>query len=1117
MKLLLLITTLFYFCFNIISQSSLYLPGAVNYVQVGDLDVPGDQLTVEALVQYTDPSINVVSKHTNPADVNYLLRIGSFEITTTQGFANFGGVATAGVTLVPGETYHIAATYNGQHLRYYVNGCLTGEMAWTGDMVQNNLLTAIGQQSSCECEQYEGFIDEVRIWNVARTQQEIAENMLNLPNPTAQAGLLAYYKFNGNYINEQGNTAWDGTPVGNPVFDLIPDPYPHEIHVNATASAPVCNDDNNGVLNVSGSGAYDPLEFSIDGVNYFNQNTFNDLPSGNYTVSVRPENNSDCITSTNVIIDNPDEILPNLQITDIDCFGNANGKAVANPSGGNGPDYIVEWLPQNLFADSITDLTPGNYEVSITDSCKSFGEELVENGNFEEGFVGFTTDYDQVPPYKIFTPDDISVTHDPSLHGAYSGAGFNNGGNFLAIDASEDPNFNIWCQTINVDPNTYYNFSFAIAEIFGVNPVEVQIEFNGVAEGGTFNAPANTNQWDVHEFSWFSDNNTTVEICFKAVNPIAAGNDFALDAISLKECRSCEEIFPYEILEPDELVINTIFQDESCGGAEDGEIEININGGTPNFSYSIDGGNTNSPNNIFSDLTGGLYPILVTDENDCTIEDTVELDLLPPLEFDYNFSDPTCSDLNDGIIEFINVQGGGNNYEFSVDNGTNFDINEEFLNLAADQYILVLRDENNCEVKDTVVLSSPDELFLNAEGENLSCFGENDGVITILNSGGGTGNLELLINNTPINGQSVEDLSSGNYQIIIEDENQCQKDTIIELTQPSQLNFETDVIHLTCYNANDGEITFQNVTGGTGNYGYSIDGGENFQTSENFINLPAGTYNLNIVDENQCTEEGSTLVDAPDEIVLNASVVDETCFNYCDGSINLSVNGGTEPYNVQWDSGETNFTLTELCRGDYLATIIDDNGCQANLNFEVDAPEPVIAGFTFWDQEYSVINSTINFENTSSGSSSYSWTFDEGEGFSNVENPEYTFPDEPGNYDVQLVAFNENGCSDTVFTDIEIEDEVIFYIPNAFTPDGDGANEVFEPVFTSGYDPYDYNLLIFNRWGEVVFESNNAKVGWDGSYGGRIAPDGVYTWKIQFKQRNVDKRHEEKGHVNLLR
>jgi gliding motility-associated-like protein len=100
---------------------------------------------------------------------------------------------------------------------------------------------------------------------------------------------------------------------------------------------------------------------------------------------------------------------------------------------------------------------------------------------------------------------------------------------------------------------------------------------------------------------------------------------------------------------------------------------------------------------------------------------------------------------------------------------------------------------------------------------------------------------------------------------------------------------------------------------------------------------------------------------------------------------------------------------------------------------------------------------------------------------------------------------------------IIINNELIFYVPNAFTPNGSGPNEVFKPVFYSGYDPYDYTLLIFNRWGEVVFESRNTEVGWDGTYGGLPVQDGVYIWKLTVGEIENARRIEKIGHVTLIR
>lgn len=95
---------------------------------------------------------------------------------------------------------------------------------------------------------------------------------------------------------------------------------------------------------------------------------------------------------------------------------------------------------------------------------------------------------------------------------------------------------------------------------------------------------------------------------------------------------------------------------------------------------------------------------------------------------------------------------------------------------------------------------------------------------------------------------------------------------------------------------------------------------------------------------------------------------------------------------------------------------------------------------------------------------------------------------------------------------------IIFYVPNVFTPDGDSFNESFQPVMTAGYDLGDYHLMIFNRWGETVYESRDASDGWDGSYGNRgLVDDGVYVWAIDFSETMSDKRHKIQGHVTVLK
>ncbi|PKR80246.1 hypothetical protein CW751_10335, partial [Brumimicrobium salinarum] len=178
-----------------------------------------------------------------------------------------------------------------------------------------------------------------------------------------------------------------------------------------------------------------------------------------------------------------------------------------------------------------------------------------------------------------------------------------------------------------------------------------------------------------------------------------------------------------------------------------------------------------------------------------------------------------------------------------------------------------------------------------------------------------------------------------------------------------------------------------------------------------------------------------------------------------------------------------------------------------------------IANFYYQPNEPDVIDPEVEFLNNSSYADSYAWTFGN-QGVSTVTNPIFEFSAEPLKHIVTLMASTVEGCKDTARVAVEILDKIIFYVPNTFTPDNDNYNETFKPIFTHGYDPQDYTLYIFNRWGEIVFESHNTNKGWNGRYGlnsNKIVKDGTYVWKIEFKETMSDKRHTHKGHVNVLK
>jgi gliding motility-associated-like protein len=132
-------------------------------------------------------------------------------------------------------------------------------------------------------------------------------------------------------------------------------------------------------------------------------------------------------------------------------------------------------------------------------------------------------------------------------------------------------------------------------------------------------------------------------------------------------------------------------------------------------------------------------------------------------------------------------------------------------------------------------------------------------------------------------------------------------------------------------------------------------------------------------------------------------------------------------------------------------------------------------------------------------------------------NPSFSFSSDSGSvYNVCLAAQNVHGCYDTVCHEVIIEEVYLIYTPNAFTPNGDGLNDIFLP-FIQGEAPETYELMIFDRWGEMIFRSTDELKGWDGTHKNMKAKEDVYVWKIKVKEAKNSKKHEHVGHVTLLR
>jgi gliding motility-associated-like protein len=296
--------------------------------------------------------------------------------------------------------------------------------------------------------------------------------------------------------------------------------------------------------------------------------------------------------------------------------------------------------------------------------------------------------------------------------------------------------------------------------------------------------------------------------------------------------------------------------------------------------------------------------------------------------------------------------------------------------------------------------------------------------------------------------------------------------------------------------------------------------------------LATTTYALNRV-----TDARGCYRDYNEALVVEVNPIPEADFALVDniGCSPLTVsfrdayakNGRT----VQWTFGDGKAITTSNATTDHIyssetpaditfkATMTaTEKGCSRSYEQKVYLQPNPTADFDVSSYELNSYEPRVETKNKSDRALRYVWSFGDGSLPSQETAPTYTYEGKPGEYNIRLIAIsNGKNCSDTAVRKVLIPEELIYYVPNTFTPNGDANNNTFQPVFTSGYDPQDFTFLIFNRWGDLVFESHDAKIGWDGTYSGNFVGNDTYTWKLEFKEKKTEKRHSKIGVANLIR
>lgn len=420
---------------------------------------------------------------------------------------------------------------------------------------------------------------------------------------------------------------------------------------------------------------------------------------------------------------------------------------------------------------------------------------------------------------------------------------------------------------------------------------------------------------------------------------------------------------------------------------------------------------------------------------------------------------------------------------------------------------------------------------------DATCFGFDDGYVEVNPTGSAfpvtialfddAGTQIQTINNV-FGVDTLSDLVAGDYTVTLTDGVGCATSLEFAINQPEVLVANAAHVDILC-NGNNNGIAYANPTGGTQPYFYTWNDPLQ-QTTDSISFLPAGTYTLTVTDVNKCVFDTTLTVIEPLPLILNLTSGADTCL-YKNGAVRADVQGGTKPLYFTWSNlggDSANFdmdsatyawsTISNLSTGTYSIRVADTNNCMIEGTINVALITPPAASFLSRSKAEEFVDPEVQFVNESTAALTYEWHFGDGD-MSYAENPIHAY-DTSGVFLVMLIAYNDPqyGCADTSFKYIEVDPFFSFYMPSAFTPDGDGLNDRWGPVGQS-IEYESYNVQVFDRWGKLVWQTDNPTKFWDGTNQNstKEVKQGMYLYVFKLKKFNTFEPKTITGTITLYR
>ncbi len=414
-----------------------------------------------------------------------------------------------------------------------------------------------------------------------------------------------------------------------------------------------------------------------------------------------------------------------------------------------------------------------------------------------------------------------------------------------------------------------------------------------------------------YTFEWSSGDFT------QSVTGLIAGNY----TVTVTDNVGCTQIDNIMVTEPSLLQLNTISSTPiGCFGQASGTTTVNASGGSGTLNYLWTPGNQTNP--TATALGAGIYTVVVTDQNNCSVTETVEVSQPLPLSVDGISATPVdCNGTNTGSVN-VNVSGGTPPLTYQWSSGQN---TASVSNLPANTYSVTITDLGGCFETTSVVVSEPTALSIDMiMGSALACNGDSNGTTNVVASGG-TPPLSYLWSDTQTT-PNATGLVAGAYVVTVSDANGCTQVANTTVTEPAGININsTSATPASCFGLNDGTASVS-ASGGVAPLSYVWN--PSGQTTTTALGLTAGNYVVLVTDANSCSTTSMVTVGEPAALAIdNISSLPAACFGSATGSTSATASGGTSPLVYNWSNGQTGQNNINLTAGNYTLTVTDNNGC----------------------------------------------------------------------------------------------------------------------------------------------------------------------------------------------